>query len=317
MTHQGVLARIPLSQIRENPVALRKVDRQKEEYLAFADSVAKQGVLNPIVVREITAPEGETLYGIIEGLHRYTASLDAGFKDIPANIVTASDAEVEELQLIGNAHRIETKPVEYSKHLQQILSRNPLMTLTQLAAKLSKSPAWITERLGLVKLSENIAALVDGGKVNLTNAYSLAKLPEDEQLAFLDRAMTMNPGEFGPTVLARKKEIDAAKRQGREARPSVFTPVPHLRKLSEIKAEHDSQTIAQKLITENGVTTPEDAFALAVAWMLHMDKSSIELARQKDEVRRKSAEEQKAKAAAERAEKRAREAAEALAKAGA
>jgi ParB/RepB/Spo0J family partition protein len=308
------LLRIPLSAIRENPVALRSVNRQTAEYKEFADSIRINGVLNPIVVREIESPDGTQLYGIIEGLHRYTGSLDAGHTDIPAQVINMADAQVLEAQVIGNIHKIETKPVEYSKQLQRMLASNPLLTMSQLAGKLNKSDAWLSERLGILKLTKDIAALVDEGKINLSNAYALAKLPEDEQQAFVDRAMSMSPAEFTPTVLARKRELDQAKRQGRDAGAGEFTPVAHLQKLSDLKAEMTNQSVGPALCKLVGATTPEDGFAIAVKWVLHLDPNSVAVAKEKDDVRKRELEAQRAKAAAERAKKRATEAAEAAAK---
>lgn len=308
------LMRIPLASIRENPVALRSVNRQTEKYIAFAASIRQDGVMNAILVREIPSPEGTQLYGIIEGLHRYTASLDAGFKDIPAQVINMTDAQVMQAQLIGNAHRIETTPVEYSKHLQRILSSDPFLTMAQLAGKLSQSTTWLSERLGLLKLNESIHKLVDEGKINLTNAYSLAKLPEEEQQDFVDRAMTMTPQEFGPTVLARRSEINKANRQGRSADSATFVPVPHMQKLSDLKAEMESPTIGPVLVRENNITTADEGFALGVRWALRMDSRSIAAAKEKDEARKKQAKDEQAKAAAERAKKRADEAAAAVAK---
>jgi ParB/RepB/Spo0J family partition protein len=309
------LKRIPVKQIRENPVALRSVNRQSEDYLGLLDSVRKRGVLIPILVREVEDPiSKEKFYGISDGLHRYTATLDAGLNDIPAQVINMTDAEVEEAQVIANVQKIETKPVEYSKHLQRILGRNPTMTLTQLAGKLSKTATWLNERLGLLKLNAKIAELVDEGKINLSNAYALAKLPEDEQMGFVDRAISMTPAEFGGTVQARKKEIDAARRSGRDAEPAGFTPVPHLQKISDIKSEIDRPTIGPVLVREAQLKTPDEGFKMGLLWALHLDNRSIEVAKSKDEQRKKDAEANRIKATAERAKRKAEEAAAEAAK---
>lgn len=309
------LLHIPVAQIRENPVALRAVNRQSADYQSLANSIAKDGILNPILVREISSgDDGVQLYGIIDGLHRYTGALDAGLKSVPAQVVNMEDADVMEKQLIGNAQRVETKPVEYSRHLQRILAANATLTMNELAGRLNKSGTWLSERLGILKLSPKIAGLVDDGKINLSNAYVLAKLPEEEQEAFVDRAQTMSPTQFTPTVLARKKEIETAKRQGRDTKPAEFTPVPHIQKLVALKSEMDNPVIGPILVRENKLTTPEEGFAMGVRWALNMDPRSIEAEREKDAARKKSLEEKKTKAAAERAQKKAAEAAEVAAK---
>jgi ParB/RepB/Spo0J family partition protein len=304
------LLEIALSDIRENPVALRNVNRTSETYLGLVDSIRNKGVLNAIVVREVSDPEtGKKLYGLIDGLHRFTASGDAGRKTIPAQVIEASDAEVLEAQIIANVQKVETKPVEYSRQLVRVLTQNPLLTLAELAGRLSKSPTWLTERLGLTKLSDDIAKLVDGNEMNLANAYALAKLPPEEQTNFVDRALTMTPQEFIGTASARVKEIRDAKRQGRDAAPAGFVAVPHVRKIGELKSEFEAPVVGPILIRELHVKDPAQAFNLGVAWALHMDAASQEESKKKDEARKAELKAQKEKRDKEREQKKADEAA--------
>lgn len=305
---------LQVSLIRENPSALRTVNRQSDEYQELVDSVRQRGIMNPIVVREVKDTNGEMHYGLVDGLHRFTAAQDAGLTEVPCNVISMSDGEVLEAQLITNMHKIDTKPVEYSKQLMRILSANPLMTIAELSKRLSVSPAWLTERLGLVKLDEKIAKLVDEGKVGLSNAYALAKLPVEEQNGFVERAMTMQPQEFIPTVNARVKEVRDAKRQGRDPNKSGFTPVPHMRKIGEINDEVERREYAKALVNEVKPPTTEEAFVLGLQWVRHMDPLSIEAARAKDEERRRKDEseriERKKQRETERAEKARETAAE-------
>lgn len=303
------LLKIPLNKIRENPVALRSVNKQSDEYVGLVDSVRKNGVLNSITVREVKNGDGETVYGLIDGLHRFSAASDAGLTEIPAQVLSMDDAAVLEAQVVANVHKVETRPVEYAKQLMRILTQNPTLTITELSAKLSKSPAWLGERLGLVKLEEKISKLVDEGKVNLSNAYALSKLPPEEQPNFLDRAMTLSPSEFVPMATARVKEVRDAKRQGREAKPEGFQPVAFLRKIAELKNEMEEAKVANALVKSLGITNPVDAFSLGVKWALNMDPSSIEAQKQKDAARRAQAEEEKSKRKAEREAKKQQEAA--------
>lgn len=192
----------------------------------------------------------------------------------------------------------------------RILAQDPLLTTTELAGRLSKSPAWLSERLGLVKLQKDIAALVDENRINLSNAYALAKLPEDEQASFLDRAMTMQPQEFVPTVNFRTKELRDAKRQGRDAKPAEWQPVPRLRKLAELRQEMESTDVGKLLLAKHGIKDPLEAFKMAVKWSLHLDPESIAVDRQKEEDRKKKAAEEKEARKKEREEKKQQEAIE-------
>jgi len=252
---------------------------------------------------------------ITDGLHRFSAAKDAGITEIPVDILDLNDAESLEAQILMNVHKVETKPVQYSNQLRRILAMNPMMTEAELATKLGKSAQWIKERLGLVKLPEKVAALVDDGKINLTNAYAIAKLPPEEAADWVDRAMTEAPNAFVPKVNGRVKEIKDAKRKGKDASTAEFTPAAHLQKLSAFKEELDSPKIGPALVKKLKIKTPEDGFAMGVKWALHLDPESIEAGKAKYEAQKEAKAEAAKRRAAERAEKKAAEAAEAAAKA--
>jgi ParB/RepB/Spo0J family partition protein len=308
-------ATIALEKIRVNPAALRDVNRNSPEFLDLVNSIKVSGVLNSICVRELPDPEhpGEFVYGLVDGLHRFTASKEAGLSEITANITSMDDGAVEEAQIIANIHRIETKPVEYSKGLIRILTRNPLMTEPELAQKLAKSPAWLKERLNLVKLSDELQPLVDDGRIGLANAYALAKLPTEEQVAFADRAQTMAPNMFLPLANARSKEIRDAARAGRSAEPAEFTPVAHLRKMVELKNEIGSNEQGQVLTRKHNVTSVAEAFRLALQWACNIDPDSIAAQKADDDARKAAQAEAKEKAKAEREKKKLEAAQAALA----
>jgi ParB/RepB/Spo0J family partition protein len=309
------LKNIPLSQIRVNPVALRGVDKEGEQYVHLRDSIGQKGVLTAISVRSKYDADGTPYFELCDGLQRFTASCDVGADTIPAQILELNDAEVLEAQIVANLCRVDTKPVEYTKQISRMFTMNPTLTKSELAERISQSPAWIDQRLNLLKLDAAIQVLVDDGKIGLANAYSLGKLPKEEQFNFVDTAMTMQPAEFLPTVKKRADELRAAAREGRAAEEATFEPVPHLRKLGEFKDEYDNATAGPYVTDKAGAETAAEGFALGVAWALQLDADSVDVQRSAYEARVEKREEEKKQRAAERAEKKAKEAAEAAAKA--
>ena len=272
----GDLKSIPLGQIRENPVALREVNRQSEAYLGLVESIKQKGFFGAISVR--SRKDGDIEYfELVDGLHRFSASKDAGISHINVDVVDLNDDEVLEAQICANIHKVETRPHEYSQQLRRILMRNPLMTESELAQKLGKSGAWISQRLGLLKIdNKEIADLINEGKIPLSNAYSLAKLPADEIDQWVERAMTMAPNEFLPACTARLKEIKEERRKGKDAEPQEWQPTAHLRKASVIKTELENGDVATALIAETGTVDPIAAFNLAIKWVLHLDPTGVE-----------------------------------------
>ncbi len=309
---------VSLSTIRENPVALRAVNRESEEYIGLRDSIVDVGILNPINVRERTEDvDGDivTFYEVCDGLHRYSCALDIGLTNIAINIVDLSDQQTLEAQIMANVHNIETNPVQYTKQLQRIFASNPTMTLANMASKLAKSPSWVSQRLKLLKLEKAIGELVDDGKITVSNAVQLAKLPTDEQVNFIDSAVHMDAEEFVPLVSARAKELRDATRQGRKVGSADFVATARLQKMSVLKDENDNPVIGPGLCLQAGVTTPEQGFALCCAWVLSLDSSSIEIRQAKYSEKKAKLEDEKNKRTAERAAKKAEEATKLAAKA--
>lgn len=309
------LRNVPIAAIRENPVALRGVDREGDKYISLRDAVGRMGILNPISVREKTDTTDNTKYfEICDGLHRYSTAKDLGLETLPVNVISFDDAQVLEAQVLGNLCRIDTKPVEYTKQLQRMFALNPTLTLADMAEKVCQSPAWVNQRLGLLKLDEGIQVLVDDGKINLSNAYALAKLPKDEQVNFVDAAMTMVPAEFVATVNKRAKELRDASRTGREATEAKFEPVAHLRKLGEIKSEFDAPTVASTVCAQFNAKSAVQCFAAGIAWVLSLDQDSVQVAKAKYDARAAKLADEKKKRDIERADKKATEAAAEAAK---
>jgi len=315
-----VVSVVKVADIRENPVALRAVDRESEKFIGLRDSVASVGLLNPFSVRKreenidgkITA-----YYELIDGLHRYSAALDVGLVEVPVLVKDISDVEVYEAQIMANVHKAETRAVEYTKQLNRVLSVNPTMTIADLAARLAKSGAWVSSRLGLLKLADPIAKMVDDGKIKVSNAIALAKLPQGEQPHFVDQAITMGVEEFIPTINARAKELRDAARAGKRAAPAEFIPIARVQKMSELKNELENPTIGPELIRSCKVKTAIDGFALGVAWVLNLDPNSVEVQRTKAEAKKQAVNELKKKRAADRAATKAEEAKQAAAEAAA
>ncbi len=283
------VAFIPIAKIRQNVVALRPVEKETEAYATFAASVKKDGVIIPISVREFVNPDDgkEVLYGLIDGLQRYNAALDAGLTEIAAKITDKNQAEIEETQIIANAHKIETKAAQYATQIARMLERNPTMSIHQLADRLSKTPSWLYGMLGMIRrLHDDIKPMIDDKRIPLTNGINLSKLPKEEQPQWIDKAMTMDNGEFGANVAKRIKEIKEQRKKGKPETPPTFEPVVHTRKWGEVKDEYNNGAPALIALLRRQNLTSDDAIngaKLALSWACMMDPDSQAAQRAKHE----------------------------------
>jgi ParB family chromosome partitioning protein len=273
LTTSGYNGELPLDLIRENADALREVNTESEEFQEIKQSVISAGVLNPIVVRELSDEEGN-FYGLIDGAHRTAAARLAGLKTIPARIMVMTDAQVWEAQMIANAQNIPTSKTQYAKNILRILSANPILSVSALAADIGKSGKWLYSQLSLTKLHPQVQELVDNGDIHLIKAYTLSKLPQEEQLEMIDSAMTDPPDVFADNVTARVKEIRDARRAGRKEGPPEYTHKPRLRKVAHLEEMLSDKEACKTLLDACNVKSIDAAFTLGVQYAMTSDPIS-------------------------------------------
>jgi ParB family chromosome partitioning protein len=170
---------IPVAAIRANSFQPR--EHFDEELLAeLTASIREVGVLQPILVRP--AEEG---YELIAGERRWRAARRAGLQTIPALVRSADDAAALEHALIENIHRADLNPLEEAAAYQQLIEDFTL-THDEVARRVGKSRATITNTLRLLQLPASIQRLLHEGRLGMGHARALLGTPDrsfQEQLA--------------------------------------------------------------------------------------------------------------------------------------
>lgn len=302
------MSKIQLADIKVSPAALRQCKTDNVDYIQLRDSVGEAGLLHPLLVREKTDTlddgSSETYYELVDGLQRYTACQELGIDEVDIKIGTFGDIEALQAQIITNAHRVETKPVEYTKALQRLMVLDPTLTIPELAKRIAKAPQWLNQRFNMInKLDPRLLDLINEGKISVTNALQLAKLPQTEQFDYAGQAQTEATTDFVKTVKDRVSEINKAAREGREAEVRTFDLNIKQRKLSEIKAAHESGEVAVQVISETQCTDPVQAFQLGIDWVLSVDPVTAKERESAYDEAEKLREEKKAQAKVERDKK--------------
>jgi ParB family chromosome partitioning protein len=166
--------RIPLSRIVSNTDQPRKHfdDTTIEE---LADSIRKNGLIQPIVVRRI-----DNGYEIVVGERRYRAAQRAGLEEIPAIVKTLPDDKRFDIALIENLQREDLNPIEEAEAFRSILERDTI-TQEQLAARVGKSRSYIANMLRILDLPEEIKDHVSRGTISVGQAKAILSLPDDEE----------------------------------------------------------------------------------------------------------------------------------------
>jgi hypothetical protein len=202
---------------------------------------------------------------------------------VPAIIKDLTDDDLLAIQIQANAVRPETTPMEYARQIKRIMAARPQATLAEISSRiLHKSPKWVGETLGLLGLRKDYHLAVDRGEMPLGCAYELARVPHKFQSQFFDSARTMPVPEFRAVVQAFLKQFQEAVRQGKlDAFFSEdFKPVAYMRPLKGVVTEYEKPACAALVLTAESCKTLTDAWRAALAWVLHLDRESVEVQHQ-------------------------------------
>lgn len=170
LTH--TIAMIPLDQIEVNPFQPRK-DFDEQSLDELAESIKTHGLIQPITVRRLSPNE----YQLISGERRFRASKIADLTEVPAYVRLANDQSMLEMALVENVQREDLNPLEIAFSLQRLKTECGL-TDEQLADRVGKNRATITNYRRLLDLSPKVQAALKLGDITKGHAITIAGLED-------------------------------------------------------------------------------------------------------------------------------------------
>jgi len=168
----SMLREVPLARIRSNPFQPRN-QFGEQGLSALVDSIKAVGILQPVLVREIGPDE----YELIAGERRFRAARRAGLQSIPALVHQADDAMSLEEALVENLHREDLNPLDEAGAYQQLIEEFNL-THEEVARKVGRSRAGITNALRLFQLPPTVQRYVRDGQLSAGHARALLGTPD-------------------------------------------------------------------------------------------------------------------------------------------
>ncbi len=171
------ITHLPLERISRGRYQPRR-DFDPDALRELADSIAVQGVIQPIVVRPL---DGDG-YEIVAGERRWRASQQAGLKEIPVVIRDVDEPTAVAIGLIENIQRADLNPLEEAGALERLLIEFQL-THQQVAEAVGKSRATVTNLLRLLELNPDVKACVEQSQLEMGHARALLGLKGPQQSA--------------------------------------------------------------------------------------------------------------------------------------
>ncbi|MFH2118197.1 MAG: ParB/RepB/Spo0J family partition protein [Candidatus Paceibacterota bacterium] len=164
---------IAIDQLQTNPFQPR--EKVKESQLNdLVKSIKTYGILEPLVVAE--TPAG---FQIIAGERRWQAAKLAGLKEVPVHIKKTTPQGMLEMALVENVQRVGLNPIERAQAFQR-LTREFTMPAFELAERIGKSSAYVSNTIKLLELPDAITDGLVSNKISEGHARALASIENEE-----------------------------------------------------------------------------------------------------------------------------------------
>jgi ParB family chromosome partitioning protein len=221
------LLEIPVDAIHPNPRQPRR-RFEAEAASGLADSVRRQGVIQPLLVR----PRGVGGYEIVAGERRWRAAREAGRETVPAVVRAADDRDTLLLGLVENVAREQLTPIEEARAYAVLIDEFAL-SLGEVAERVGRSKPSVSNRIRLLELPDDVLGMVERGQLTEGHARAVLAVPDHEGRRRLAREIVRR----GLSVRAAEQR---AKWAGARQRPRTRSvPVdPALAERARAAVEH-------------------------------------------------------------------------------
>ncbi len=242
----SALREVPISSVRPNALQPRTYF-EEEAMASLAASIQELGVLQPVLVRAV---DGEESYELIAGERRWRAARRAGLQTIPV-LVKSDTADVHSLEqaLVENLHREDLNPLEEAAAYQQLIDEFGF-THEQVATRVGKSRAAVTNTLRLLQLPSGVQRSLADGTISAGHARALLGTPDRT----LQEALVHRIVAEGLTVRAVEEAVRAE--QELEAGTAAAEPDPG--PASGTTSGTTSRTVPVRRLPEPGVLELEE-----------------------------------------------------------
>jgi ParB family transcriptional regulator, chromosome partitioning protein len=200
------LAHLPVETIHPNPRQPRR-RFDAEATTALAESIKREGVVQPVLVR----PRQAGGFELIAGERRWRAAQAAGAPTLPALVRETDDRDTLLLGLVENVAREQLTPIEEARAYALLLDEFGL-SLGEIAERVGHSKPAISNRVRLLELPEDVLGMVERGELTEGHARAVLAVPDNEGRRRLAREVVTK----GLTVRATER---AARWAGARTKP--------------------------------------------------------------------------------------------------
>ncbi|HZB16305.1 MAG TPA: ParB/RepB/Spo0J family partition protein [Nitrososphaeraceae archaeon] len=205
----SIVEPIEMKMIRTSQFAIRekfhKLSSNDDD--ALVSSIKEHGLLQPILIRPITHG-----FEIVAGHRRFHACKSLRWRHIPCKIREMSDKQAYEIQLTENIQRKTMEPIEEAEAFRRYVIDFGWGGVSELAKKIGMSEVYVSHRIQLLKLPDDIKEQIFNNRLNVSQALELTNLPFDSRTEIMNHVVNNNlTVRQIREVKSFLKEVDACK----------------------------------------------------------------------------------------------------------
>ena len=173
----SIVEQIEMKMIHHSPFAVRdKFQRYSEDNESLVNSIREHGLIQPILIRPLSHG-----FEIVAGHRRYQACKSLRWRFIPCKIRELTDKQAFEIQLSENIQRKSMDPIEEAEAFRRYVIDFGWGGVSDLAKKIGKSEEYVSHRIQLLKLPEEIKNKIASQLLNVSKAIEISAIPIEKQ----------------------------------------------------------------------------------------------------------------------------------------
>src|ERR671939_1991710 len=184
----SVVEQIEIKMIRPSQFAIRDKFQKKDlEFQTLINSIRDHGLLQPILIRPFANG-----FEIVAGHRRFQACRSLRWRFISAKIRELTDKQAYEIQLTENIQRKSMDAIEEAEAFRRYVIDFGWGGISELARKLGKSEEYVSHRIQLLKLPDDIKQQILTDRINVSQAVELSNIPSERQSEIISHVVNNN-----------------------------------------------------------------------------------------------------------------------------
>lgn len=200
----SIVEQIEMKMVRPSQFSIRDKFTEQQEFESLTSSIKEHGLLQPILIRPY-----QNSFEIVAGHRRFHACKSLRWRHIPCKIRELSDKQAFEIQITENIQRKSMSALEEAEAFRKYVQDLGWGGVTELSKKIGKSEEYVSHRIQLLKLPQDIKEKIMLNKLSVSQALELTNLSHENIVQFtnhiIENDLTIRQIREVKTVYSKEK----------------------------------------------------------------------------------------------------------------